>query len=402
MFLFEIRHPNSHFGPPFPPRKAFERLFKELGPYQGLFYQKKRLILHSPPVKGLWPAISHGQTWEHFLDYLKQIIPQGERSHYDEFLRHQENLTAPFSDKFILKSGVIRDFSFLGLYIYPTAFGYHIALTPASSRREIETIHQTYARLNLDPSFEGLSLWIREMEIEQLVSLGMRTLPDPFRKETTFHRVTEYRTTEGSLESANLLYLERNDTWIREIFEGEKPSSKNHSHRIQARMENGDIHMKITFFVGQVFPLFWASIGYRALEKHSLAHFYDFVRSFSDQSVLLAQEFSSDSFRFSKYWTGQGYEMESLLAIAQTICQDPLESLIIPVWGLNSNTLEIIRKTSRLSDPLFLDLEKGLAAILLRGCTRENARNIVFHNLSRQLGLPIEPPLTLEEFIHMG
>lgn len=401
MFLYEIRHPKSHFGPLFPPRKVFDRLFKDLGPYQGLFYQNRRLVLHSPPMKGLWPEIAHGQTWDNFLDYLKQIIPQGERSHYAEFIMQQKNLTAPFSDKFILSS-VMQEFSFLGIYIHPTPFGYHIALTPASSRREVETIHETYNRMNLDPLFDGMSLWIREMESEQLVSEAIRSIPEAFRKETAFHRTTEYRSTEGTLEYANLIYMERNGIWIRDILEGEKLSSKKQAPRIQARVESGDIQMKITFFVGQVLPLFRASIGYRTLEKHSLPHFYDFVRSFSDQSVLVAQGFSSHSFQFSKYWNGQGYEMGSLSFIARALFQDPLESPVIPVWGLTSDTLEIIRKTSRLSDPIFLDWEKGLAAILLRDCSPENAQNIVFKNLSRRLNLPIEPPVTIDQFVHLG
>ena len=402
MFLFEIRHPQSHFGPLFPPRKAFDRLFKQLGPYQGLFYQNKRLILHSPPMKGLWPEITHGQSWEHFLDYLKQIIPQGERTHYAEFIKRQQNLTAPFADKFILSSGILRDFSFLGIYIHPTPFGYHIALTPASGRGEIETLHASYVRMDLDPLFEGMELWIREIESEQLVSEAIRSIPEAFRKETTFHRITQYQNTEGAIESAQLIYMERNEKWVRDSHEDERTSSNNEAPRIQAKMENGDILIKITFFVGQIYPLLWAAVRYRTLEKHSLGQFYDFVRSFSDQSVLLAQNFLSRPFQFSKHWTGQGYEMGSLESIAGTLSQDPLTSPVIPIWGLTSDTLEIIRKTSRLSDPIFLDWEKGLAAILLRDCSMENAQNIVFRNLSSRMKLPVEPPTTVDQFIHTG
>ncbi|MHB1287152.1 MAG: hypothetical protein ACYCYP_11475 [Leptospirales bacterium] len=400
MFIFEVKNPKSHFGPLFPPRKVFDRIYKELGPYQGLFYQNNHLILHSPPMKGIWPEIAHGQSWGNFLDYLRQIISQGERTHFAEFLKLQENLSKPLCNKFILTPGVLKDFSFLGIYIHPTPYGYHIALTPSSGRGEIETLNQKYTNLDLDPLFAHMSLWIREMETELLVSEAIRSIPDPFLQETSFHRFTEYLSTEGTRESVQLIYRESNGVWVRDLLVDEKATPNGRASRIQAKLENGDILMKITFFVGQIFPIFWATIPYRSLEQHSLEQFYGFVRSFSDQSVVIAQDFLSVPFQFSKHWTGHGYEMKSLESIAELFSEDPMNVPVIPIWGLTSDTLEIIRKTSRLSDPIFLDWHKGLAAILLRDCSLEDAQTIVFKNLSRRIKLPIEPPTTVEQFLH--
>jgi hypothetical protein len=96
---------------------------------------------------------------------------------------------------------------------------------------------------------------------------------------------------------------------------------------------------------------------------------------------------------------GQGYRMESLRKIAEMLSPSPLTLPVIPIWGLTSDTLLIIRQSARLSDPVFLDWEKGLAVILLRNCTLEVAEQKVFGNLSKRMQLPLEPPVTVGSFL---
>ena len=96
MLLYEMKAPNSFFGAPFPPRRAFDKLFNALGPYQGLFYQNKRLILQSPALRAVWPEAEHGRSWEEFLAYLPKIISPGEKTHLEEFLKAIVQLEKPY------------------------------------------------------------------------------------------------------------------------------------------------------------------------------------------------------------------------------------------------------------------------------------------------------------------
>lgn len=401
MFIFENRPPQSYFGPPFPPRKTFDKLFKELGPYQGLFYQNRRLVLHTPPIKGIWPDASHGKSWKQFLDHLKRIISQGEKTHFDEFWKIQDDLKAPFSDKFILAPGAIREFSFLGIHLRPTPFGYHMALTPASNWREIDTVHEAFNRMDLDEQFLEMTSWITDIETEILISEAIRLIPTEILREVTFHRRIMYQGSLGQSETAHLIYREKKEKWIRDILEGEIDETEEPMVRARAYVDNGDIQMRISLFVGQLYPLFWASMRFDALEQYSLPHFQDFVRAVSDRSVTLARTFSSPIFDFAKYWIGQGYSPDGIPAIAEILSPpDPYAVSVIPIWGLTSDSIGSIRQATRVSDPLVLDWEKGLALLMLRNCTLENAVAIVMRHVTQRLNLPVDPPMTVAQFLH--
>jgi hypothetical protein len=399
MFLYEIRAPDSFFGSPFLPRSAFDKLFKRMGPYQGLFYQNKRLILHSPALKGLWPEAEHGQSWDDFLSFLQRVVAKGENNHLDQFLKTSRKLEQPYSDRFILASRILREFTFLLLYIHPTPFGYHLVLTPASDRADVETLHKAMIKRDNTHIFQEIEGWVHQIESEELMSEAIRSVPDLYRNEIFFQRVVSYTTAEGTEEESRLVYRERNDQWVRDIYDEGADFDDGSIPRIHARITNGEILMNITLFVGQVYPLSWISIPYQTLEKKSLTRFYEFVRNFSDKSAQMAREFASPAFGYAKSWLGQGYAMDSVRKVAAILSPAPMELPVIPIWGLTADTLAIVRQTARLSDPIFLDWGKGLAAILLRNCTLETAKEIVFPNLEKRMRLPLEPPVTVGTFL---
>ncbi len=399
MFLYEMKSPNSFFGPPFPPRRAFDKLFNAMGPYQGLFYQNRRLILQSTALRGVWPEAEHNRSWGDFLSHLPKMISPGEKNHLEEFLKAVVHLDKPYSDRFVLASNVLREFTFLFIHIHPTRFGFHLVLVPASERADVESVHQSLSRKDHDPLFQEMENWIREMESEELMSEAIRSVPDLYRNDVFFQRIVSYLSADGTEEQARLVYRERNERWVRDIFDENTDYHAEAAPRIHAKIENGDIQMNITLFVGQVHPLSWAAILYQTLGKKSLSRFYEFVRNFSDKSAYLAQDFVSHTFEYSKFWIGQGYRMESLRTIAGLLSDAPLSLPVIPIWGLTSDTLAIIRQATRLSDPVFLDWEKGLAVILLRNCSLEAAQKTVFGNLSKRMQLPLEPPVTVGSFL---
>ena len=399
MLLYEMKAPNSFFGPPFPPRRAFDKLFNAMGPYQALFYQNKRLILQSPALRAVWPEAEHGRSWEEFLSYLPRIISPGEKTHLDEFLKAIIQLERPYSDRFVLTSSYLREYTLLLVHIHPTPFGFYLVLVPSSERSDIESIHRSLSRQELDPFFREMANWIQEMESEELMSEAIRSVPDLYRNDVFFQRIVSYSSADGTEEQARLVYRERNERWVRDIFDENPDYHPENTPRIHAKIEHGDIQMNITLFVGQVHPLSWAAILYQTLGKKSLSRFYEFVRNFSDKSAYLAQNFVSPIFSYSQFWIGQGYRMESLRKIADMLSPSPLTLPVIPIWGLTSDTLTIIRQSARLSDPVFLDWEKGLAVILLRNCTLEVAEQKVFGNLSKRMQLPLEPPVTVGNFL---
>jgi hypothetical protein len=405
MLLYENRSPRAFFGPPFPPRKIFDTLEKTMGPYQGLFYQNKRLVLHSPTLKGIWKQVGIERSLDDFLDHLSRHVTVGERSHLKEFLEKAAHLDSQIADRFILVPNTMGDFLFLGITLTPTPFGTHMSLSPASDLKECVALQGSINPEKLPSLFSALANWFEEAETEELITLAINLLPRDLILSLHIHRINSYVGVEKEKRSAHLFYENRGEKWIRNIFDSEETSGYIPTMRLQAYTEGVDVMMRSPMFIGQVLPLFWVSINHQKLNQFGIPRFSSYLREFSMQSVLNAQRFQNPKFRFSQYWSGQGYSTDGLLPIARIISvKDPQEAgkiPVLPIWGLSQATLPGLQKAHRIPDPLFLDWNKGLGIIMLRDCSLEQARAVVWKNLKSRIKLPTDEPMTLLDFLKL-
>jgi len=403
MLLYESRSPRAFFGPPFPPRKIFDTLEKTMGPYQGLFYQNKRLVLHSPTLKGLWKQVGQERSLDDFLDHLSRHVTVGERSHLKEFLEKAAHLKSQITDRFILVPNTMGEFLFLGIILTPTPFGTHLSLSPASTLKECGELQGSINGEKLPSFFSALANWFEDAETEELITQAIHLLPEELLLSLHIHRINTYTGLGKEKQGAHLFYENRAGKWIRNIFDSEEPSGYIPTMRLQAYMEGVDVMMRTPMFIGQVLPLFWVSINHQKLNQFGVDQFSSYLREFSRQSVLSAQQFQSPRFHFSRYWSGQGYAPEGLEPIARILSgNNPLEAgkiPVIPIWGLSQATLPGLQKSHRIPDPLFLDWDKGLGVIMLRDCSLEQATSVVWKNLKSRIKLPIDPPMPLSDFL---
>ncbi len=404
MLLYENHHPEAFFGSPFPPRKIFDTLERSLGPYQGLFYQNKRLVLYSPTLKGLWKQVSHNSSLEDFLNHLSRYVTIGERSHLNEFLEKTKHLEGSLTDRFILVPKSMGDFLFLGISLTSTPFGTHLSLSPASDLKECVEQQSALKGERLPTLYPALAHWFEDAEIEEIITDAIKLLPVEIAEYLHFHRINTYAGMGKERQGAHLLYENRKGSWTRNIFDSEEPEGYLPTLRLQAYMEGVDVMMRTPLFMGQVLPLFWASISHQRINAYGLDRFSSYLRSFSMQSAITARQLISKKFGFSQFWTGQGYSPEGLVPIARLLVENPDEATsipIIPVWGISQTTLSSIQRSHRIPDPLFLDWEKGLALIMLRDCSIETAHNIVWKNLKSRIKLPVDTPMVLSEYLKL-
>ena len=403
MLLYENRSPKAFFGPPFPPRKIFDILEKDMGPYQGLFYQNKRLVLYSPTLKGLWRQVGHERSLDDFLDHLSRHVTVGERSHLKEFLEKSGHLEASITDRFILVPNSMGEFLFLGIILTPTPFGTHLSLSPASDLKECAELQTSIKGEKLPSLFPALATWFEDAETEELITQAIHILPEELLLSLHIHRINTYIGVGKEKQCAHLFYENRAGKWVRNIFDSEEPDGYIPAMRLQAYMEGVDVMMRTPMFIGQVLPLFWASINHQKLNQFGVDQFSSYLREFSRQSVMSAQQLHSPRFHFSQFWSGQGYSVEGLMTIARILSgNNPLEASkipVLPIWGLTQTTLPGLQKSHRIPDPLFLDWDKGLGIIMLRNCSLEQATSVVWENMKSRIKLPIDPPMPLSEFL---
>jgi hypothetical protein len=405
MLLYENRSPRAFFGPPFPPRKIFDILEKTMGPYQGLFYQNKRLVLYSPTLKGIWKYVGHERSLDDFLEHLSQHVTIGERSHLNEFLEKAEHLESSITDRFILVPNSMGEFLFLGIILTHTPFGTHLSLSPASDLKECVELQKTIDTSKLKSLFSALGTWFEDAETEELITQAINLLPEELSLSLHIHRINTYIGVGKEKQGAHLFYENRSGKWIRDIFDSEEPSGYIPTMRLQAYMEGVDVMMRTPMFIGQVLPLFWVSISHQKLNQFGVDQFSSYLRDFSRQSVMSAQQFHSPKFHFSKFWSGQGYAPHGLMPIAKLLSENTSTEAgntpVLPIWGLSQATLPGLQKSHRIPDPLFLDWEKGLGIIMLRGCSLEQATSVVWKNMKSRIKLPIDPPMRLSDFLNL-
>lgn len=403
MLLYENRSPRAFFGPAFPPRKIFDILQKDMGPYQGLFYQNKRLVLYSPTIKTLWKQVDHDKSLDDFLDHLSRHVTVGERSHLKEFLEKAKHLESSLMDRFILVPNSMGDFLFLGILLTATPLGTHLSLSPASNLRECVELQQSIRGEKLPGLFPALATWFEDAEIEELITQAINLLPEELVNSIHIHRINTYMGIEKEKQGAHLFYENRAGKWGRNIFDSEESSGYIPTMRLQAYMEGVDVVMRTPMFIGQVLPLFWVSINHQKINKFGIDHFSSYLRDFSRQSIMTAQHFLSPKFKFSQYWSGQGYAPEGLMPVASILSENNPEEAgkipVLPIWGLSQTTLFGMQKSHRIHDPLFLDWDKGLGIIMLRNCSLEQATSVVWKNIKSRIKLPVDPPMTLSEFL---
>lgn len=395
MLQWKMHVHDAIFTPPFPDKTAFHSLTDSLGAYQGIFRNNEYLELYSRYQTRVWPSVSHEKTYRDLISYLEESVRPDEISRFEPFreraLTYPETLTGSFS----FSRPVSSDFSHVGISMRHSPWGMHVTFSPGKDRTAVEKMLNSSEKVCWETLWQGLSPWFSEEEIERLAYEIIRTIPEELVRGAVFYRETPSPFGDGTVKT--LAYEFKKDRWHRNLLEEEPlpPSLKTQAYR-----RKDELILRTNIFVGSVLPLFRIDIPYRNLEVFGLYPFRDFLADYSVRSVRLASAFTSCLFRFASFWEDGVYQMEGLPAIASALSpEDPHSLVVLPLWNVTENALPEIRRSTRLSDPLFFDREKGMGLILLRDCPIESAQSVVCPNLGKKLSCPVDAPLTVRAFL---
>ncbi|MHB1287228.1 MAG: hypothetical protein ACYCYP_11865 [Leptospirales bacterium] len=397
MLFWKIHVPDALFTPPVPDKSVFSHLIEALGVYQGIFRNNGYLELYSRYQTRIWPNASHDKTYQDLILFLNSVVLQSERPRYLEFqekaLMCPETLFASFD--FSHPGG--SEFSHIGILLRRSPWGMHVVFVPGRTKKEIETTFSAYGRVCWEALWDGLSSWFMEEELERLTGEALRMVPDEIADGIVLYRSTLMGPPDKKVLQ-HLVYDQKKGKWDRRVLEEEIIP---HSLKVQAYRDKHELFLRTSMFLGGVFPVLRVDIQYRSLEAFGLQHFQEFLERYSCHSITLARsDFSTPSFRFSRYWSGMGYSMDGLLPIASILLpEDPGSLVALPIWGVSESSVEQIKKVVRLSDPLFFDWEKGMGLVLLRDCSMENAEKVVLPNLLKKLSFPLDFPITVNAFM---
>ncbi|MHB8421530.1 MAG: hypothetical protein ACYC9S_01810 [Leptospirales bacterium] len=396
MLLWKIRVPDALFTPPIPDKHAFNNLIEALGVYQGVFRNNGYLELYSRYQTRIWPEADHDRTYEDLLNFLGRSILPSERSQFALFQEKAQLYPDSLSSNFSFFHPGTPDFSHMGISLRHSPWGMHVVFAPGRSKKESEHVLASHEKVSWESLWEGLSSWFEEEEIERLAAEAVRLIPEEIADGIVLYRTT-ITGPPGNRMLQHLVYTLKKGEWHRRIQEEETIP---HSMKMQAYRDKHELFLRTNMFLGGVFPVFRIDIEYRTLESYGIYRFNHFLERYSQQSVALARSFSTAPFQFAKYWTGMGYSMDGLIPIASILSpESPMSLVVLAIWGLSVPAVEEIKKTCRLSDPLFFDWEKGMGLILLRDCSLENAEKIVYPNLERKLSVPVDFPVTVKTFL---
>ena len=395
MLQWKMHVQDAMFTPPFPDKTAFHNLIDSLGVYQGLFRNNAYLELYSRYQTRIWPSVSHEKTYQDLFAFLEESVRQEERSQLSLF--QEQGLACPetLSGSFSFSHPFSSDLSKVGISMRRSPWGMHVIFSPGKNRSTVQQMLSAAEKVCWETLWQGLEPWFSEEEIERLVSELIRTIPEGLARGALFYRETYPASGAGA--SHTLVYEFKKDKWQRTVLDEEPlpPSLKTQAYR-----RKDELILRTNVFIGSTLPLFRIDIPYRNLEEFGLHPFRDFLSDYSVRSVRLASGFTSDLFRFATFWQNETYQVEGLATIASVLFpEDPLSLVVLPIWNVTENALQDIRKATRLSDPLFFDRDKGLGLILLRDCPIENAQSVVYPNLGKKLSAPVDPPLTVRDFL---
>ena len=197
------------------PQKDLDALSQIVGPHILLFHERRGLVLFPPVTGTLWPGLDFGRTLEDFRLFTEEGVVPAERLHLEKFWKDLPKEEGVLADKFVIKTGRIRQVTMLGFYAVRTLWGCLLIVLPGENPREIDGRLSDCKRGLAAPLLGALKATVEDSDRESLVGTVLSSMPEEFASMAVFER-----TLPGSVEEMRsgyrLAYRKRGGEWQRD------------------------------------------------------------------------------------------------------------------------------------------------------------------------------------------
>jgi len=399
-------------------KEKFESLSGIGGPDMAAFYRDEGVVLFSPSFRKIWPDIGFGASLDQLLSQVSTVVVPAEKhllSRFGDSLKENEGDRYGI---FLLQARRIFGVSVLGVVFFRYSWGGLMIVLPGSDPGAVKNALSALKSARNHTAVDALDRWMKDSETEYVLTWIFENFPGEFRGEGRFERTKVIPDPKGS-RTLQIFYTFRGRKWNRDVLDrptepsdqgepsGTRPEEGGQANRNVDPIVRGkgtrhgnEILIHFTTFMGGVLPLGDLSLPDSVLSGSGLLYASRFLRRISLEALLRARSLASDSFAFTRFWDGSAFRMEGLEEIARLI--DPSgwkECMVLPFWMTHSGFFSEILSIFRVSDPLFVEPHRNMGVVLLRNCSREAARKVVYENFRTRTKAHIELPMSIAEFM---
>ena len=383
-----------------------------MNPNLAIVHSQEGILLLSQSLQAIWPDADLGATLNDFRNYLERIVPFSETTHMTSFWNKLEKTSETMADFFSLQEGKIPKTTIFGLISFGFSWGRLLVAFPEENRDRMKNNLDKYLKERQAWSQSEISLWVEDSETEFALTPLFHRLPEEFRENSYFTRIIRIPISSNDERLYEIGYHYQSCQWHQQIVERSSESRPDsgedlpgqlnfHSVSRQKGFRVGDeVMFRFPVFLGGVLSLGDISVPSKDLSDGGLTRLNHFLRDISTELVPQAQRLTGNSYSFCSFWNGDGFSFEGLEDIAQIIDPKHFRSLmVLPFWESDKHTLAKIQASRRVSDPVFVDLEKNMGLILLRHCKEKDAWNAVWPRFQKQVEGFFDHPMTVEQFL---
>ena len=397
-------------------RDGLDPLSRAGFPEIAAFYREGEVLFFSPSIRKIWPEIGLDGTLELFLSSVNAKVVPAEKELFSRFGRSLLIGNEDRAGIFLLRPRSLPECSVLGMASFGYSWGNLVIVIPGTEADPVRTALSALERRRFPTAFEAADFWVRDAETEYVLTWVFENFPEEFRNEGRFERTKIVSDPVGQRRTLRIFYHYRGRKWQRDVHEsrsgqGQPPGTSPEEAgqgtgndgpvvRGKGTRHGNEILIHFTAFMGGVLPLGDLSLPAPVLSKEGMKRINLFLRKVSRETLLRARSLKSDSFPFTRFWSGESFRLEGLEEISRLIDPKGWENLmVLPFWTTHDETFSEILRSSRVSDPLFVDPHRNMGAVLLRDCTEGSARRIVYENFRTRTQAHIELPVSVVEFL---
>jgi len=191
------------------PQKGLDAFPQVVGPHILLFHDRRGLVLFPPVTGTLWPEADLGRSLESFRLFTEGGVVPAERHHLEKFWKNLPLKGGTSVDKFVIKTGRIRQVTMLGFHVTRTAaWGHLLIVVPGENPQELDGRLSDCCRGLSAPLLETLGAYVEDSDKEALVGEVLSSMPEEFSQIATFER-TVAGAEDGSRPRYSLFYRRR-------------------------------------------------------------------------------------------------------------------------------------------------------------------------------------------------
>ncbi|MHB8370436.1 MAG: hypothetical protein ACYDBP_12260 [Leptospirales bacterium] len=385
------------------PQKDLDALSQVVGPHILLFHDRRGLVLFPPVTKILWPEADFGRTLESFRLFTEGGVVPAERLHLEKFWKDLPQQEGTSSDKFVIKTGQIRQVTMLGLHLTRTDWGHLLIVIPGENPREIDG-RLSDSRRGLSSSIlEALGDYVEDSDRESLVGSLLSFMPEEFAPIAVFER-TVLGSQDGWRSGYRLFYRKRGGEWQRDaVILGETEAVPGKDVRMGGKVVDGEVAIGFSVYVGGVRSLGNLSLPVSKMQEAGLSRLNLFLHDASETLCRKARETVLPEFAYSRHLGRGGFRLETIEEIAREISpEDYRKTPVLPLWfGTDRDPVPLLKKLDHArytTDILFVDESLRSGCLLLKNVSLDKA-SFVREKLLREGTVAIDPPEPLGEYL---